>query len=105
MEKLGVVSPVGLEVVERSALAQRLDALNGKTIGEVWNGDFKGDITFPLIRDALQRRYPGLKIVPYTAFPHHHGSDNPGKQRERARAIAESAAALGCDAVISGNGA
>ncbi|HYC48597.1 MAG TPA: hypothetical protein VED01_24240 [Burkholderiales bacterium] len=105
MQKLDVVSPAGVAVVERTALAPRLTTLDGKTIGEVWNGDFKGDVTFPLIRDALARRYPRLKIVRYTEFPHHHGSDDPAKQRERARSIATSAKAKGCDALISGNGA
>ena len=105
MQKIEVVSPLGVETVARSALAPRLGGLDGKTIGEVWNGDFKGDVTFPIIREALARRFPRLKIVPYTEFPHHHGSDNPTKQRERARDIAERLLAAGCDAVISGNGA
>ena len=105
MEKIEVVSPLGVDTVVRSTLAPRLGALDGMTIGEVWNGDFKGDVTFPIIREALARRFPRLKIVPYTEFPHHHGSDNPTSQRERARDIAERLIAAGCDAVISGNGA
>ena len=105
MEKIGVSSPLGVEVVARKSASRRLPALDGITIGEVWNGDFKGDVTFPIIREALARRFPGLKIVPYTEFPHHHGSDHPAQQRERARGIAESLIAKGCDAVISGNGA
>lgn len=105
MSKIEVVSPVGLEVVKRSGSAPRLPDLNGKTIGEVWNGVFKGDYTFPVIRKLLQRQYPRLKIIPYTEFPHTPGSDNPGQQREHARRIAALAKEKGCDAVISGNGA
>jgi hypothetical protein len=105
MEKFAVVSPLGDEIAPTTAAAPRLGDLNGKTVGEVWNGVFKGDVTFPLIRRLLAEKYPRLKIVPYTAFPHLPGSDDPAQQRERAREIAARAKALGCDALISGNGA
>ena len=105
MEKIEVVSPLGLDVVTSSGRAKRIGDLNGKTIGEIWNGVFKGDVTFPIIRKMLQDRYPALKIVPYTEFPHAPGSDNPTQQRERAKQIAALAKQKGCDAVISGNGA
>ncbi len=105
METLSVVSPLGLQVVEAARTAPRLDDLNGKTIGEVWNGVFKGDVTFPLIRKALRERYPRARIVPYSEFPHLKGADNPAAQRERANRIAALAVEKGCDAVISGNGA
>jgi hypothetical protein len=105
MSKIGVVSPVGLDAVKRCGSAPRLGSLDGKTIGEIWNGVFKGDQTFPIIRKLLQQKYPSLKIVPYTDFPHTSGSDNPTQQRELARRIASMALEKGCDAVISGNGA
>lgn len=105
MSTIEVVSPVGLEVVKRGSSARRLGSLDGKTIGEVWNGVFKGDFTFPIIRKMLQQKYPGLRIIPYTEFPHTPGSDNPTRQRERARRIAAMVKEQGCDAVISGNGA
>jgi len=105
MEKHEVVSPLGLEAVKRAGSARRLDRLEGKTIGEFWNGVFKGDLSFPVIRRLLQQRFPGLKIIPFTEFPHAAGSDHPSKQRELARRMAELAKEKGCDAVISGNGA
>lgn len=105
MSTIKVVSPVGLEIVKRSGSASRVENLDGKTIGEVWNGVFKGDFTFPIIRKLLQQKYPSLRIIPYTEFPHSPGSDNPTQQRERARRIAAMAKEKGCDAVISGNGA
>lgn len=100
-----VVSPAGVPESEAALAARRLTDLDGKVIGEVWNGDFKGDIAFPLIRRQLRQRYPSLKIVPFTEFPHTHVSDDPVKQRERARLIASLAKSVGCDAVISGVGA
>jgi hypothetical protein len=105
MSKIEVVSPVGLEVVKRSGSAPRLGNLDGKTIGEVWNGVFRGEFTFPIIRKLLRQKYPGLRIIPYTEFPHTPGSDTPAQQREHARRIAAMAKEKGCDAVISGNGA
>ena len=105
MEKLSVVSPVGRPAVRTTRGAGRLDTLDGRTVGELWNGVFKGDITFPAIRRLLQARHPQLTIIPYNEFPHAHGSDNPGQQRERARTLAALAREKGCHAVISGNGA
>lgn len=105
MEKLRVVSPLGLEAVQPTAVAPRIADLDGKTVGEIWNGVFRGDVTFPLIRKRLLDRFPTLKIVPYTEFPHVPGADNPAAQRERAREIAALVKEKQCDAVISGNGA
>lgn len=105
MQTFDVVSPEGLEAVERRRLAPRLDTLHGKTICEIWNGVFKGDVTFPILRAQLEERFPGLRVVPYTEFPHAPGSDNPARQRMLAQEIATLARQKGCDAVISGNGA
>ncbi len=105
MEKFAVVSPLGVEAVKLSGAAPRLANLDGKTVGEIWNGVFKGDITFPIIRRVLNERFPKLRIIPFTEFPHAHGSDNPTQQRERAQQVAALARDKGCDAVISGNGA
>lgn len=105
MDNENVVSPAGLRVSETIRSAQRLGGLDGKVIGEVWNGDFKGDVTFPMIRAQLLKRYPSLRIIPFTEFPHTHVSDDPVRQRERASQIAALAKSLGCDAVISGVGA
>ena len=105
METLEVVSPAGLEAVKVTGVAPRLPDLNGKTVGEVWNGVFKGDVTFPIIRRLLKERYPGVKVIPYTEFYHLPGSDLPQQQREIARQIVATAREKGCDALISGNGA
>ena len=102
---LEVVSPLGRPAVSLARAAPRLPDLNGKTIGELWNGVFKGDQTFPVIRRLLEQRFPRLKIIPFTEFPYAPGSDDPAQQRERARRMAALAGEKGCDAVISGNGA
>ncbi|MEO7728291.1 MAG: hypothetical protein ABIS45_13640 [Burkholderiales bacterium] len=105
MEKLAVVSPAGLAAVKSTGIAPRLADLNGKTVAEVWNGVFKGDLTFPVVRRLLKAKFPDIRIIPYTEFYHLPGSDVPAQQREVAREIVTAAMAKGVDAVISGNGA
>ena len=104
MDKIGVISPVGLESIGKQRVAPRLDTLEGKTIGETWNMDFKGDIMFPIYRELLKERFPGVKIIPYTEFPRSTLSGMPEYQKEVSQQIANSAKEKGCDAMISGNG-
>ena len=40
MEQLQVMSPAGIEAISATSVAPRLDSLDGKTIGEVWNKAF-----------------------------------------------------------------
>jgi hypothetical protein len=105
LETFDVCSPVGGEKIKQHGAAKRLKSLDGATIGELWNGVFKGEVTFPLIRRELAKRFPGIKVIPFTEFPHLHGGDNPKQQIEVARQVAALAREKGCDAVITGNGA
>ena len=43
MKTIYVISPVGSEATCRETVAPHLDTLEGKTVCETWNGDFKGD--------------------------------------------------------------
>ena len=54
MESFDVVSPVGEETVKPKSVAAPLDSLEGKTICEVWNGVYKGNETFPALRELLK---------------------------------------------------
>ena len=105
MEKIDVVSPAGIEIVKRRGVSPRVADLNGKTVAEVWNGVFKGDQTFPVIRRLLVQKFPSIRIIPFTEFPHMPGGDNPREQRERAQLVARIAKEKGAHALISGNGA
>jgi hypothetical protein len=105
MEKFSVICPAGLPAVKTSRPAPRLPDLNGKTVAEVWNGVFKGDVLFPLVREALRRRYPGVRIIPYTEFHHLPGSDVPAEQRALTAELLAAARARGAHAVITGMGA
>ena len=74
--------------------APRLSGLNGRTIGEISNRLWAADRIFPIIREALQQRFPDIKFVPYTEFP--SGSDKIMDNED----LGELALIKGCDAVI-----
>jgi hypothetical protein len=59
---------------------------------------------FPVYRELLRARFPGVRIIPYTEFPVSPWKGAPEHQREVARQIAKIAKDKGCDALISGNG-
>jgi hypothetical protein len=92
-----VVSPLGEKTVQMVEMAPRLETLSSKTVCMVGNSSFKVNITMPAVAMALQERYSGLKIVPYTemstAYSGTRWEAMPGEFRSKR-----------CDAVISGNG-
>lgn len=104
MELEAVISPTGCGSVPQINLAKRLETLNGKTVCEVWNEDFKGDIMFPVYRRLLKERFPDVRIVPYTELPYSSLKGTPLYQREVGRQIIAKLKEKGADAVISGNG-
>ncbi len=100
-----VVSPLGDPVVKMGTMALRLDTLNGKTVGLVWNEAFKADITLPAIGESLKEKYPDIEIIPYTeieAAIQAAGRENPSA--EEAAILRAVLKKKGCDALISGNG-
>lgn len=103
-EEVAVISPVGLPVTQNKGIAPRLDSLEGKTIGEVYNHHFKGDQMFGLYRELLKQRYPGIRIVPYTDLPASFVGGDPATHRRIAQEVATLAKAKGVDALITGNG-
>ncbi|MBI2906702.1 MAG: hypothetical protein HYX92_03480 [Chloroflexi bacterium] len=99
-----VLSPLGEPTVQALGVAPRLSDLSGKTICEIWNGSFRGDVTFPMIRQLLLKRYPAAKVVPYTEFP---TTDVQGITTQLLKRVEDTVALAiqkGCDAVITGNG-
>jgi len=103
--KVKVVSPVGKPVVEEVSSPPPLNTLNGKTVCEVWNGSFEGHVSFPIIREMLQKRYPDVKVIPYTEFPLFPITAlSPEKKAQRLEAVKVALKEKGCEAVIAGNG-
>jgi len=86
-------------------MAPRLNTLEGKTIGQIWNGGFRGDESFPMIERMLREKYPTVKMVPYSEFPVITiASLHPEKKQETLAALRARIKNTGCDAVITGNG-
>lgn len=98
-----VVSPIRASSIKIKPLAPSLKTLEGKTICELWNYVFLGDVTFPKIKELLVKRYPGVKFVPYTEFERTHGPDEES-ERSMIKALPGKLKKYGCDAVLSGNG-
>jgi hypothetical protein len=98
--KYDVLWPRGRKAIEIEPLATRADTLEGKTICELWDGLFRGDEYFPILREGLSKRYPGVKIVPWTEFPRDGDHGFPDWQ-----AHPDLLSEKGADMVIVGTGA
>ena len=100
-----VVSPVGKPSAKRIPLAPRLATLDGKTIGVVWNGSFRGEASFPIIASMLRERCAGVNVIPYSEFPLLTVSSlQPDKKETALEAVRVALLQKRCDAVITGNG-
>ena len=75
--------------------------LNGKTIGEMWDGVFRGDQIFSTLNEELRKKYPGIKIIDHKTMGNCHDRD----EREYVANLPNLLRQHGCDAVISAVGA
>lgn len=96
-----VVWPSGRKVFAERLTIERLGDLSGKTIGEIWDNVFRGEQIFPLLRELLSKRFPGIRFVPYDVFGNVHGPN----QRELVAQLPAKLAQHGVDGVIAGIGA
>ncbi len=95
-----VVWPRGKKVVDVVRLANRLDTLDNKTIGELWDWVYRGDEIFPVIEKELTKRYHGISFVNYDVF----GSTLGDKASKTITALPDKLKQSKCDAGISGVG-
>jgi hypothetical protein len=103
-ETLKVISPEGLPLGATGGVSRPLDTLRGKTIGEVYNNHFKGELMFQTYRRLFEEKYPGIRIIPFDEFPIVYVGGDAASQKRTAKEIAAIAKAKGCDAIITGNG-
>lgn len=103
-QRSGVISPEGLPLGTTGAMSRPIESLEGKTIGEVYNNHFRGELMFQTYRRLFQERYPGIRIIPFDQFPIVYVGGDAASQKKTARAIAALAKEKGCDAIITGNG-
>ncbi len=93
-----VVWPRGKKAVDIKPMAERLETLEGKTIGQLWDRIFRGDEIFPVLEAGLKQRFPGVEFVNYDVFGSTHGAD----EHQVLTNLPAKLKTLGVDAVISG---
>ena len=103
-DKNRVISPEGLPFAATENLSRHIDTLEGKTIGEVYNNHFKGELMFHTYRRLFKKKFPGVKVIPFSEFPTVFVGGDPESQKKTAREIAALAKERRCDAIITGNG-
>ncbi len=96
-----VLWPLSRKAVKKTTAAPRVHDLNGKTIVELWDVIFRGETIYPLVREYIQKRFPGVKFVPYTEIGNFHGA----REHEVTATIPDKIRLHKADAAIVGIGA
>lgn len=96
-----VVWPLGKPAYATRAPVERVADLSNKVIGEAWDYLFRGEEWFPILREELAKRYPGIRFVTYDTFGNLHGPN----QRELLARLPGLLKLHKVDAVISAIGA
>lgn len=96
-----IVWPLGKLVSQTVTPTPPITDLSGKTVCEVWDGMFRGDEMFAIIRQKLKERFPNIKFVDYTVFGNTHGPDEIAV----VQALPQKLGDHKCDLVISSVGA
>jgi hypothetical protein len=61
--KIELLDPTSGAVAAKSALSPRLDTLNGKTLGVIWNGRRPGDLILNRMIEILKKSYTIKEVV------------------------------------------
>ncbi|MBW8783343.1 MAG: hypothetical protein JF593_01675 [Novosphingobium sp.] len=92
-----VVWPVAERRLKVRPLAKRLDSLKGKTVAQLWDYLFAGDVVCSAIEDKLRDEYPDVKWVSWREF----GSTHAINEKELLASLPQRFKELGVDAAIS----
>ena len=95
-----VLWPGGPSAVPTVPAAGRLDTLDGKRIGFLWDRMFRGEEIFPYLEQQIRARFPKVEFVGYDAF----GSTFGGDEDVVLEALPARLRELRIHGVISGNG-
>lgn len=96
-----VLWPLSRRAVQATSAAPRIPDLNGKTVAELWDVMFRGELIYPLVREYIRARFPGVKFLGHEQFGNFHGA----REHQVTAALAERLRAAGADAAIVGIGA
>lgn len=99
--KFDVLWPLSRKGIKDVARAPRLPDLNGKVICELWDVIFRGETIYPMVREYIKQRFPGVKFVTYENFGNFHGA----REQQVMESIPEKLEHFQADAVIVGIGA
>ena len=99
--KFAVVSPDGEPKVKPESNAPSISDLRGRTICQVWNAGFRADQVFLKLTELLEKRFPDIKVIPWTELPTTSPRYDVGKTLSDLR---EAYLQKGCDAVITASG-
>ncbi len=99
--RFSVLWPLSRRAVKKSAAAARLSDLNDKTVCELWDVIFRGEVIYPLVREFIKAKFPRVKFVEYSAFGNVYGP----RERDVIANLPQALRDHGCDAVIVGIGA
>jgi hypothetical protein len=91
---------LGKSTTKVRPLAERLPDLEGKTVCELYNQLFKGDVFFSETKKILKEKFPGIKFVDHMNFGDIHGPH----ENAIIEGLPDSLRKHGCDAVISAVG-
>jgi hypothetical protein len=96
-----VLWPSTRKAVKNTAAAARMPDLNGKVVCELWDILFRGDTIYPMVREYIRKRFPGVKFVDHKEFGNFHGA----RERDVVKSLPEKLRHFKADAVIVGIGA
>ncbi len=96
-----VLCPSTRKAVKNTAAATRVPDLNGKVVCELWDILFRGDTIYPMVREYIRKRFPGVKFVDHKEFGNFHGA----RERDVVKALPGKLRQFKADAVIVGIGA
>jgi len=96
-----VMWPLSRRAVTGVSAAPRLRDLNDRTVCELWDGIFRGEQIYPLVREYIRARFPRVKFVGHEAFGNFHGP----REYQVTAALPARLREHGIDAAIVGIGA
>jgi hypothetical protein len=99
--RFDVMWPLSRKAVTPVSSAPRFADLNGKTVAQLWDVLFRGEIIYPQVRDYIKARFPRVNFVGHENFGNFHSP----REREVHSALPRKLRELGVDAAIVGIGA
>ncbi len=94
-----VVYPLGRRARRSTSSKPRPRTLDGMTVAELSNHKFDAEFTFRSIEQAILKRHPGVRFVPFETFGDTYGP----RESEVIRDLPEKLRLHEVDLVISGN--